>query len=145
MLHADYNRLFDDVKMEINHINLKSHSNNSFNQIIFSDSNYNLIQGNNKINTKLLSKKEYKDLYLEFVFDNYRGGQYLFSSDFDPSINFVSGNTSEWNAVSISLLTITLISILVMLVFVLLLLKSMKRRKELERLNDQTYYEENFE
>lgn len=136
---------FDKTKMSPDVIFLKSHSDSNLEQSIFKQGEYNLIQGKNKINIRLKNEYEYKDLYLEFVFDNFGDGHYLFNSDFDSSIDFVSGDLGGWNATSISLLVITLLLVIVMIVFIFLLLKLIRRRRELEQLSKQNYYDNHFE
>ncbi len=139
-----FNLTYSTTTVKPSKIILKSNTDNDLAQEIFTASDYNLIQGQNVINQRLLTNYNYKDLYLEFHFQNFTGASYFVTSDVLDNSSFISGEIKTWDTTSIILLVVILLFILLTIPFILLILKLMKRRKDLELLNKVDYYEDHY-
>lgn len=138
-----------DSNLALDSINLKSYSDENLNQTIYSiDDPGDLIPGKNSKSFILLSQYHYYDLYLEFNMSNFQDAHYTYESVISGGIDFVSGEiktVTEINKVDLIILLIILILIFISIILIVLMIRQMKKRRELEKLQDQSYYDENYE
>ncbi len=138
---------FDDSFWTPEEVVLKSYS-TDLNQSIFTrEGNISLVNGISTFSLELFSNYHYYDLYLEMNFSNDDGIGATWSSDIDPEIDFVSGEIEanvEWSATSIIILMIIIILIIITIIFIVFISLQLKKRKELEKQQDQAYYEDNY-
>ncbi len=142
--NIDINLNYAKQMIKPNKITLKSKSDLDFEQEIFVEGDYDLIQGVNSFNIKLEPNYHYQDLYLEFHFQNFTNGDYLLTSDIVDNPSFIGGQEAKWDTLSIILLIVIFVFILVAITFILLILRMMQRRKTLERLNEANYFDEHY-